>query len=256
MSYTILYRSMFVKVSSERYIPLYESGSNNCYDIMWNGRMRRERSWSNYYPSGLRGDRKILPFFDASELMAIMEKDLDNAVYCGLTVSGIRCAEKKDLMNYWNRAIKRARTFEELQAANIQLQVTDMNYGPEAAHYACVVKDEEELVKAWDECIAKCGTAEVVPVGDVSDFRYRQLYPKQPKVVKPRSEGYIVTISGHYISSVTSRKFHCTSSMEYAHHYPSRATAEKLKQRIERSNYSSEVIHVRKKDDGFWEKVA
>ncbi len=254
MSYSILYRSMFVKVSSERYIPLYESGDNNVWEC---DLRRRARSWQHYYFCSLRGDHNALPFFDGRELLALAERDLDDAVYCGLTVSGIRCTDKKDLMNYWNRAIKRARTFEELASANIHLRVKDRNWNDsEKPHYSCHVNSEEELIKAWQECLEKCGNAEVMPVDDVSDFRYRQLYPKQPKVVKPRSEGYIVTISGHYISSVTSRKFHCTSSMEYAHHYPSRATAEKLKQRIERSNYSSEVIHVRKKDDGFWEKVA
>lgn len=256
MSYTILYRSMFVKVSNERYIPLYESGSNNCYDIMWNGRMRRERSWSHYYPSGLRGDRKVLPFFDARELTSLFEKNLDDAVYYGMTVSGIRCTEKKDLMNYWQRAIKRAKTFEELQAASIDLMVTDMNYGPEAEHYLCNVSNEEELIKAWRECLAKCGTASVKPTTDVSDFWYRQLYPKQPKVVKPRSEGYVVTINGHYIMRKTPRKFHYTYHLEYAHVYPQRSTAEKLQQRVLRAGYTSEVYAVRKTDNGQWEKAA
>ncbi len=256
MSYTILYRSMFVKVSSERYIPLYESGSNNCYDVMWNGRMRRERSWSHYYPCGLRGDRKALPFFDARELTSLFEKDLDDAVYCGLTVSGIRCTEKKDLMNYWQRAIKRAKTFEELKAASIDLKVTDVNYGPEAEHYSCNVSNEEELIKAWQECLAKCGNASVKPTTDVSDFWYRQLYPKQPKVVKKHNAGYVVTINSSYISRVTPRKFHYTPYAEYAHVYPQHSTADKLQQRIQRAGYPSTVIPVRKNADGKWEKAA
>lgn len=254
MSYTILYRSMFVKVSNERYIPLYESGDNNVWEC---DNRRRARSWGHYYPCGLRGDHKTLPFFTEHELLAIMESDLDQAVYCGLTVSGIRCTDKKDLMNYWSRGIKRAKTFEEFEAADIQLQVKDLNwYNSDKPHYSRHVNSEEELIKAWNECVEQCGNAEVRPVYNVSDYEYRQLYPKQLKVEKPRNEGYVVTINGYYVKKVTPRRFTYTYAMEYAHHYPSRSTAEKLKQRIERSNYSSEVIHVRKKDNGFWEKVA
>ena len=254
MSYTILYRSMFVKVSNERYIPLYESGDNNVWEC---GLRRRARSWGHYYPCGLRGDRNKLPFFTEHELLAVMEGDLDEAVYCGLTVSGIRCTDRKDLMNYWRRGIKRAKTFEEFETANIQLKVTDLNwYNSDKPHYSCYVGSEEELIKAWQECVEKCGNAEVIPVGGVSDYAYRRLYPKQPKVVKSRNEGYVVTINGLYITRKTPRKFHYTYYLENAHVYPQRSTAEKLKQRIERSNYSSEVIRVRKDDNGQWQKVA
>lgn len=43
MSYTILYRAMFAKVGENKYIPMIESGSNNCYV----GR-KRERNWNNW----------------------------------------------------------------------------------------------------------------------------------------------------------------------------------------------------------------
>ena len=48
MSYSILYRSMFVKLSDGRYIPMMEMGDNNVYDASCGrGRARRARSWSN-----------------------------------------------------------------------------------------------------------------------------------------------------------------------------------------------------------------
>lgn len=48
MSYTIFYRSMFVKLSDGRYIPMMEMGDNNVYDASWGrGKARRSRSWSN-----------------------------------------------------------------------------------------------------------------------------------------------------------------------------------------------------------------
>ena len=47
MSYSILYRSMFVKLSDGRFIPMMEMGDNNIYDASYRGKARRSRSWSN-----------------------------------------------------------------------------------------------------------------------------------------------------------------------------------------------------------------
>ena len=42
MSYTILYRAMFVKLSGDKYIPMIESGDNNVWEC---DNRRRARSW-------------------------------------------------------------------------------------------------------------------------------------------------------------------------------------------------------------------
>ena len=48
MSYSILYRSMFVKMSDGRFIPMMEMGHNNVWECNYGrGRNRRARSWSN-----------------------------------------------------------------------------------------------------------------------------------------------------------------------------------------------------------------
>ena len=46
MSYSILYRSMFVKMSNGKYIPMMEMGDNNVWDY-GRGHAKRSRSWSN-----------------------------------------------------------------------------------------------------------------------------------------------------------------------------------------------------------------
>ena len=46
MSYSILYRSMFVKLSDGRFIPMMEMGDNNVWDCLYGrGRAKRSRSW-------------------------------------------------------------------------------------------------------------------------------------------------------------------------------------------------------------------
>ena len=48
MSYDILYRKAFIKVDDNSVIPVYESGSNNCYEVTGRGsRERRARDWHN-----------------------------------------------------------------------------------------------------------------------------------------------------------------------------------------------------------------
>lgn len=48
MSYTILYKSMFVELSNGKYIPMMEIGDNNVYEANYGrGKARRARSWSN-----------------------------------------------------------------------------------------------------------------------------------------------------------------------------------------------------------------
>jgi hypothetical protein len=45
MSYEIIYNKQFVKVSETEFIPIILVGSNNCTEMSYNGRERRERSW-------------------------------------------------------------------------------------------------------------------------------------------------------------------------------------------------------------------
>ena len=45
MSYEIIYNKQFVKLNETEFIPIVLIGSNNCYDILPNGRQRRERNW-------------------------------------------------------------------------------------------------------------------------------------------------------------------------------------------------------------------
>ena len=48
MSYSIFYRSMFVKLSNNKYIPMMEMGDNNVYEASYGrGKAKRVRSWSN-----------------------------------------------------------------------------------------------------------------------------------------------------------------------------------------------------------------
>lgn len=259
MSYTILYRTMFVKVDNDRFIPLYESGDNNVWEC---DLKRRARSWGHWLFSNLNGDRNRLPFFTEHELLKMAEGVVKDEVYYGTKVSGRSCTDEKDLMNYWQRAIRKAKTFEELTEADITLKVKDCNsyYDKDAPHFSKAVTNLEELVVAWGVCLATCGTAECVPLYDVNEWAWKRLYPTQPKVIKPRSEGYVVKFGYQYVSRMTPRHLHYTQWMEYGHKYSSRSAAqdvvERIKKRYTQITETPEVIHVRKNENDRWEQAA
>lgn len=63
MSYTIFYRSMYVKLSNGKYIPMMEMGDNNVYEHSYGrGKAKRTRNWSNMR---LNHEQK---FFDETEI--------------------------------------------------------------------------------------------------------------------------------------------------------------------------------------------
>ena len=68
MSYSILYRSMFIKMSDGRFIPMMEMGDNNVWECNYGrGRNRRARSWSN-----IRLNKKQ-KFFTEEEIRNFLE---------------------------------------------------------------------------------------------------------------------------------------------------------------------------------------
>ena len=71
MSYTIMYRSMFVKLSDGRFIPMVEMGDNNVRD--WNG--RRSRLWQQWV---IGKSFKTFPAYTKDEIMAEVECVINN----------------------------------------------------------------------------------------------------------------------------------------------------------------------------------
>lgn len=256
MSHTILYRTMFVRLADGFFIPLFEAGSNNCYDPYLG---RRERIWQHYYPCNLRGDSKSLPFFTEQELMTLITRDLGTQEYYGTAINGKPNTNRNDLLNYWKRGIKRAKTLAEINAAGILFYVTDYNFCPDAAHYTKEVSTFEQLVTAWNECITKCGAAQIIPVGDVPDWQYRLLYPPKPKVVAEHDKGYVVQFGYEYVSKMTSRRCFHNSYLGCAKVYTSRPAAEKVAQRI-RNGFPTITaepnVIVVNKIDGKWKPAA
>lgn len=107
MGYEIVYNRQFLKID-DKIIPLVLYGSNNAYEIMWNGKERRERSWNPMY----LGSNKIIAMTE-NELMEFIEG------CCGDTcqnhfMRNSKLVDDKGLISFFKNGIKNAKTIEEM----------------------------------------------------------------------------------------------------------------------------------------------
>lgn len=107
MSYEIVYNRQFLRVD-DKVIPLALHGSNNCYEMTYNGRERRERYWSPLYC-----DSNRLPIFSEDELMeyaqSLCNGSTEHFVRNGKWIDDTR------LIRFFRNGIKNAKTIEELK---------------------------------------------------------------------------------------------------------------------------------------------
>lgn len=108
MSYTIVYNRQFLKID-DKIIPLVLYGSNNCYEIMWRGRKRRERSWNPMY----LGSNKLIAITE-KELMKLVEECSDGTCQEHFMRNN-KFVDDKGLIRFFQNGIKNAKTIEEMK---------------------------------------------------------------------------------------------------------------------------------------------
>lgn len=279
MSYTILYRSMFVKLSDGRFIPMVEMGDNNTYDVSWNGREKRSRSWQQWV---VNKQHKTFPAYTKEEIMADVERMINSekhrvgqpyasyenkegcyteqeieknfGYYSAIAIEGRHCNDTsaQQVRNFFLKGFEQAVSFDEDSDLKIVLHSTFWNEEPTRTERR-KVSSEEELKATWDEMIKWQTDVWLDYDWDVNWLydRHRKKAPKREN--KDHKIGFVVTINNRYIEKTSSRRFFSSHYLEFAHVYPQRATAEKLQQRIQRASYTSEVRQVKKDDAGKWE---
>lgn len=280
MSYTIMYRSMFVRLSDGKYIPIIEMGDNNVWEC---GNRRRARSWQQM----IIGKQYKRLAFSREEIMQHVESMIDVekervgkpyedyehkegvyteqeieqrwGYYSAIAISGnghCNNTSAQQFRNFMLKGFDQAVSFD----ADCDL-VLDLHWCTEYLHWEhrCV-KSEQELLSAWEELK---GINRSIWVGytycaDRLWERHRKRAEKKPQ--QPKDTGYVVKIGYRYVAKISIRRLWHYSCMEYAKRYATRQAAEKVAERI-RTNYSSitdnpEVLTVRKNEEGKWELAA
>jgi len=272
MSYSILYRSMFVKMSDGKYIPMYEVGDNNVWEC---DNKRRARSW---YQADCIAKGKVSLTED--EIMAGVE-NLINSVknqyvgkvvedynggdgvrtytdkeiesrfgyYEGISIYGksTRVTTANQIRNFFKKGIERAVPFGEI-SLNVHWCVKYPDYErrypkTEDEFFAAVKEGQDGGHQVW------IGFCDPWDVERLWNKMKRETTRKKVKV--ERTTGYVVTCDYRYLISAGSRNFKVNPYLEYAHVYPSFANAEKMQKRILRT-YKSEIFEVIKVN-GRWQ---
>ena len=272
MSYTILYRSMFVKMSDGKYIPMYEVGDNNVWEC---DNKRRARSW--YQADFIAKGRMCLT---ADEIMAgvedyinsvkqscmenpkpnydggdgntyYTEKEIESrfGYFDGISIYGksTHVTTANQIRNFFKKGIERAVPFDEVKL-KVQWCVKYPDYErrcpeTEDEFFAAVKEGQDAGHQAWVS-FDHFGNTE-----HLWEKMKRETTRKKVKV--ERTTGYVVTCDYRYLISAGSRNFKVNPYLEYAHVYPSRANAEKMQKRILRT-YKSEIFEVIKVN-GKWQ---
>ena len=282
MSYTIMYRSMFVKMSDGKYIPLVEMGDNNVWEC---DNRRRARSWQqliingNY--KGLAYSREEImqyveslvdiekkrvgkPYEDYEHKEGVYtEKEIEQrwGYYSCIAISGnghCNNTSAQQWRNFMQKGFDQAVSFETDREV-----ILDLHWCTEYPHYEHrLVKSEQELVQTWEE-LKDIGRDIWISYGygyyaDRLWERHRKRTEKKPQ--QPKDTGYVVKIGYRWVSKMTSRNCWHNSWMEYAKRYATRKAAEKVAERI-RTNFDSitaepKVLEVRKNAEGKWDLAA
>lgn len=275
MSYSILYRSMFVKMSDGKYIPMYEVGDNNVWEC---DNKRRVRNW---YQADCIAKGKVSLTED--EIMAGVE-NLINSVknqYVGKVVEdynggdGVRTYTDKEIesrfgyyegiaiygksthvttaqqvRNFFKAGISNAVSFEDVSLkVNWCIKYPEYEYRypkTEDEFFAAVKEGQDGGNQIWIEF---CHPWDVEHLWDKKKAENKKIRAKVE-----HTKGYVVTCNNHYLVKATSRNFMVNSYLGYAHVYPSLANAEKMQKRISRT-YPSEIIAVEKVNDR-WQRTA
>ncbi len=270
MSYTILYRSMFVKLRNNKYIPLVEIGSNNCYDSIG----KRTRSWQQWLIEGREKEYS----FTREEIMQAIEswierekkchvnkpKHGNNTEYwtfkdiekhfgyfgcCALYSRSFDNTSAQQVRNFFLKGFEQAVSTEE---AGFRLKLWWYLPGKSCSTDSCCVTTEEELENQWQELLTSKGIRAWIDY----DYNSELLWNSHSLKKKERTTGFVVTLNNNFITRTTARHLFHNPCQNYARVYFSRAAAERVQQRILLYNFTSEIIPVQKDAEGHWVDVA
>lgn len=277
MSYTIMYRSMFVKLSDGRFIPMVEMGDNNVRD--WNG--RRSRSWQQWV---IGKSFKTFPAYTKDEIMAEVECVINNekkrvgqpyadyehkegvyteqeieqhwGYYSCIAISGRHCntTTAQQFRNFFLKGFEQAVTFDEDVTIDLHWCTEYPNWEHRYVH------SEQELRQTWEELKSEKRSIWLAYSG-CADRLYEEHRRKvAPRVKKEHTAGFVVKIGYRYVTKMTSRHLWHNHWFDEAKIYSTRAAAEKVARRITQY-YTTitdvpQVLPARKNETGKWELAA
>lgn len=226
MSYDIIYRKQFIKVSDTEVIPFFEAGSSNCYDMgLGNRRVgRRSREWNNQKINNkiIVTNDEVLKYVSDYQDSLIKrgvewnkEENCDTYTYnpnrfgyhASLSIKGCSTSNTTyaHFLNFYKYGIETAITIEELISNGVYIYLTVSSYNRDklkdkglevkpnvifdsTQHLIDSIKEFTEYYKEFPNCFYL----------DVCDWEMTSFLNK--KVTKRmKKEKELTTLNGYYV---------------------------------------------------------
>lgn len=250
MSYDILYDRLYIKAGDNLYMPVIQSGSNNCFEYSWRGREIPEKNWSNLEGTGSQRTRKL---FRTKEELAELGKEIGdiNREYgdSGLWKTRNKVWDAKALESFIANGWKEAMTVEEYKKNGAYACVRYYFYEPASDKTKfghAYLETTEQLLsfeayalgKAREEYpdVAMRGFTAYVSFTTREAKKYVKMKTKKERKPrkKPTDDYYIIgnPAKRNYYVKRSSRRLWSTIYQEYAHRYATLAQAERVKENV------------------------
>lgn len=256
MSYAIMYRAMFIRMTNGTFIPMIEAGDNNVYESL--SPRRRARDWEALRWVFEDSEQKKRYSLTREEILRDAEHEIESLIqqhvgvsemYCkpvteedvrknffyfsSIRVVGQSMTSASQFLNFIKSGFRHVIDFKDLQGA-----ITLSWYEGEK-HYEEYASTEDELNEKW----AKCKTKGITPWLKLSDCVADDMWNemkiqarKSCKEKKTSGEHFIVAIRyqgvQYYVGRITAKKLFYGLSENTAFKYSSRKSAEKAAKHV------------------------
>lgn len=275
MSYEIIYDKQFVKVDdngTEKYIPMILVGSNNCYEIDYKGRERRERNWFPFGRNILATVEEMVGYWENVRAEKIRQNKSEKrdewhtqysdsafGYWTSMSLSGKHTSKTsfKNVVGIFTNGAKKSLTIEQLASEGVRVIVKSSYYPSNRqaelgiSPYSLVVENDSELLGAIEQCNARFrgtgirATVEFAGMHEEKPKRIRKKYfPTKTRVKVPTmvDETYRIKVGdyGYFVKETRSNlRYNMTGKV-----FTSRATVLRKLKQLENKNYkcSFEIV--------------
>ncbi len=250
MSYSILYRHLFVRLSDGTFIPIIESGDNN----VWESNTRRAREWGSCRWVHENEEQRKRFSLTGEEILDTIRNEINTQVennlkrndhegtsytreeilnnlsyYNAIVISGHRTTTAMQFLNFFKAGIKNAIPLDEL-GGPIRLSW----YGEGFKSICEYAHNEAELRYKWDELIKKGIKYPYIGIDSVTAEdawqKIKERNARGPRRKRENREYYIVSFKygggDGYLTKFSSRRIHFNPFADNAFKYASRKVAE------------------------------
>lgn len=174
MSYRILYRSLFIKAEGQ-YLPMIESGDNNCWEV---SPRRRARDWHwdrsvtpNNTPFAAETDIWVRLAEDRASLIKSNDEwcqkypdwgaydDQQYGYYASVALEGKHTSQTSyaTVQKFYQRAFTKAKTVEELMVAGVWLYIRQRTKHDDSPEVPVAIKSTADLIQVTTDFFAAFG---------------------------------------------------------------------------------------------------